>query len=124
MEFVDFDSPEFEDEVHFEDLKKQVADEYKYFRHRLLFRKKYNLAPLDARFLDMTDEEILFDLMLHNKSEDETQKIIEKQKKEEVLAKDNAELFETDDDTMDKIEAGEDIDLDFLVKKKDDWEEL
>jgi RNA polymerase-binding transcription factor DksA len=124
MEFVDFDSPEFEDEVHYEDLKKRVAEEYEYFRHRLFFRKKYNLAPLDSRFLDMTDDEILFDLMLQNKAEDEAQKTLDKQRKEEVLAKDNAELFETDDDTMEKIESGEDIDLDSLIKKKDDWEEL
>lgn len=124
LEFVDIDSSEFENRVYSEDLKERVAEEFEYFKHRLIFRKKYNLAPLDSRFLEMTDEDILFDLMLQNKTDEETQKYLDKGKKEEVLAKDNTELFQTDDNTMDLIEQGTDIDLDSLIKNKDNWEEI
>ena len=88
----------------------------------MIYRAKYNLPPNDPRFLELTDEEIVYDLVLqseYRKWAEDTQ--------EEVESDDNKVIYRnTDeyDELVKKLEKGEDFDLDSLMIPLDTWEKV
>lgn len=102
----------------FNKLKNQAKEEVKTALSRIAFRVKYNLPPNDPRFLDLTDEEIMYDLILHkeynnfmNNTEDD----------------EDVEIFRSDekqfDDITKRLEAGENIDL-MSLNPESSWEKI
>ncbi len=106
----------------FDKLKKQASEEIKDNLARILYRAKYNLPPNDPRFLDLTDEEILYDLILQNEYQKWT-----KDRGIDSDSTDNREKFESDEKQFKSItkqlENGEDIDLHSLLPDKS-WEKV
>lgn len=88
----------------------------------MAFRAKYNLPPNDHRFLDLTDEEIVYDLILQA----EYQKWVEDRFEEE--SGDDSKFIFKDSDEYDtvskKMERGESVDLESLMSAEEDWEKV
>jgi hypothetical protein len=115
------DEEETIEDLEFDNLKEQAKKEVRETYARLLYRNKYNLPPNDPRFLDMTDEEIVYELVLANEFSD----FLKSRSSNDSDAP--KEIFESDKkqfDTVTKqLEDGEDIDLMSLLPKQS-WEKI
>lgn len=93
------------------------------------FRQKYNLPPTDERFISMTDEDIALEYEIWLASEGKLLKTCYKCKAtthRDVcpgcgIAISGDELA---DDVYARIEAGEDVDLNSVFGKNEEWEEV
>lgn len=106
----------------FQKLKKQAKNEVQTNLARLIYRAKFNLPPNDPRFLDLTDEDIVYELILQS----EYRKFTEDAHEEEE-GDDNKIIYRNTDefDEINKrLERGEDIDLESLMTPKEDWEKV
>lgn len=118
--------PEFDvddvDDFAFQKLKKQAREEIDTTLTRLIYRAKYNLPPNDPRFLELTDEQIVYELILQS----EYNKWVEHRHEEEETDDKKVIIRNTDEfEAMArKMERGEDIDLDSMMIPDEDWEKL
>lgn len=88
----------------------------------LIYRAKYNLPPNDPRFLDLTDEDIVYELILqseYNKWEENRQD--EDDETDKRIIYKNTEEYES---LVKRLERGEDIDLESLMTPLEDWENV
>ncbi len=117
--------PDIDDDIEdfaFRKLRKQAKNEVENSLARLIYRAKYNLPPNNPLFLDMTDEEIVYELVLQS----EYSKWLENRFEEEddndkkVIYR-NTDEFE---EMSKRLERGEDIDLEALMTSEEDWENL
>lgn len=118
-EDVEDDINDFE----FEKLKKQAKEEVKNNLARLIYRAKYNLPPNDPRFLDLTDEEIVYELVLqseYNKWAEDRVEETDDSDKNRVIYR-NTDEYEA---IVSRLEKGEDVDLDSLMTPPDEWEKI
>jgi len=106
----------------FQKLKKQAKTDVKNNLARLIYRAKFNLPPNDPRFLDLTDEEIVYELILQAEYNRWAEDRIEEEDTDDskVIIK-NTEEFES---IAKRLEKGEDIDLSTLMTSDEDWEKL
>lgn len=98
--------------------KKEVRNNLAY----LLYRSKYNLPPNDPRFLDLTDEDIVYELILqseYNKWDENRQDEDDTDDKKTIYK--NTDEY---DSIVKRLEKGEDIDLESLMTTEEDWEKL
>jgi hypothetical protein len=89
---------------------------------RLIYRSKYNLPPNNPQFLDLTDEEIVYELVLQS----EYSKWIEHRFEEEE-GDDNKIIYRNTDEydsIAKRLEKGEDVDLESLMTPDEDWEKV
>ncbi len=105
----------------FQKLKKQAKKEIETNLARLMYRRKYNLPPNDPRFLDLTDEEIVYELIL--------QTVFDKwdELRHEEAIEDNKIIYKNTDEFESinrRLEKGEDIDLESLMTSEEDWEKV
>lgn len=103
----------------FEKLKEQAKEEVQTSLARVAFRVKYNLPPNDSRFLDLTDEEIVYDLLLTKEYNNYINNVADEEEKTEVFRSDEKQF----DDITSRLESGEDIDL-LSLKPYSSWEKL
>ncbi len=103
-------------------LKKQAKEEVKNNLTRLIYRAKYNLPPTDPRFLELTDEEIVYDLILQAEYRKWAEGIQDEEDGDEnkIIYRNTDEY----DDIAKKLENGEDVDLDSLMIPPDTWEKI
>lgn len=88
----------------------------------MIYRAKYNLPPNDPRFLDLTDEEIVYELILQAEYRKWSEGIIEEEEGDDnKIIYRNTEEF---DSLSKRLEKGEDIDLDSLMTPDEDWEKV
>lgn len=102
-------------------LRKQAKREIRETLSRLIYRAKYNLPPNDPRFLDLTDEDIVYDLVLQSefrKWSDDTQ---EEETEDNKTIYRNTEEFES---IAKRLERGEDIDLESMMTPDENWEKV
>jgi hypothetical protein len=106
----------------FQKLKKQAKNDVKNNLARLIYRAKFNLPPNDPRFLDLTDEEIVYELILQAEYNRWAEDRIEEEDPDEnkIIIK-NTDEFES---IAKRLEKGEDIDLSSLMTSEEDWEKL
>lgn len=103
----------------FEKLKIQAKEEVKNSLARIAFRAKYNLPPNDTRFLNLTDEEIVYDLILNKEYNNYINNIPEEIEKTEIFKSDEKQF----DDITNRLEAGESVDL-ISLKPQSSWEKI
>lgn len=110
------------DDFAFQKLKKQARQEVRSTLARLMYRSRYNLPPNDPRFLELTDEDILYELILQA----EYAKWDENRQEEEET--DDSKVIYRNTDEFDaiakKLEKGEDVDLESLMTPDEDWEKV
>ena len=86
-----------------------------------MYRAKYNLPPNDPRFLELTDEEIVYDLILQSEYRNFSDGIQEEETEDNRVIYKNSEEY---DSIVKKLEKGEDVDLDSLMIPLDTWEKV
>jgi hypothetical protein len=88
----------------------------------LIYRAKYNLPPNDPRFLDLTDEEIVYELILQAEYRKWSEGIVEEEEGDDsrIIYKNTEEY----DSLAKRLEKGEDVDLDSLMTPDEDWEKV
>jgi hypothetical protein len=110
--------------LEFEHYKKIAEEEVQINLARLMYRAKYNLPPNDPRFLDMTDEEIIYELILQK----EYNKRMAKDEGQVFDANEHKDIFLSDEqqyeDITKRLENGENIDLFSLLKPENSWESV
>ncbi len=104
----------------FQKLKKQAKEEVKTNLARLIYRAKYNLPPNDPRFLELTDEDIVYDLILQSEYNKWSEDLVEESDDNKIVYRNTDEY----DDIAKKLEKGEDVDLDSLMIPPDTWEKI
>jgi len=119
-------SPENKDDdvedFAFQKLKTQAKEEVRSQLTRILYRKKYNLPPNDPRFLELTDEDIVYELILQSEYNKMAEGIIEEEETD-----DNRIIYRNTDefDSINKrLEKGEDVDLESLMTPDENWEKV
>jgi len=119
-----FKDPDVGDDIEdfaFQKLRDKAKKDVQSNLAYLLYRSKYNLPPNDPRFLDLTDEEIVYELILQS----EYNKWEENRHEEET--DDKKTIYKNTDEYNDiakRLERGEDIDLESLMTSKEDWENV
>lgn len=116
------EDPSSEEDIQdfaFEKLKIQAREEIKTTLSRIAFRVKYNLPPNDPRFLNLTDEEIIYDLILVKEYNNYINDIPDNEEKTEIFKSDEKQF----DDITSRLESGENIDL-VSLKPSTSWEKL
>ena len=103
----------------FEKIKEQAKEEVQTSLARVAFRVKYNLPPNDSRFLDLTDEEIVYDLLLTKEYNNYINNTADEEEKTEIFKSDEKQF----DDITNRLESGEDIDL-LSLKPQSSWEKI
>ena len=103
----------------FEKLRTQAKEEVKTALSRIAFRAKYNLPPNDPRFLNLTDEEIVYDLVLHKEFSNFMSGSDDKLENTEIFKSDEKQF----DDITNRLESGENIDL-MSLKPESSWEKI
>jgi hypothetical protein len=87
-----------------------------------MYRDKYNLPPNDPRFLELYDEDMVYELVLQKEYNIWLNSEAPDSKYDE-----NTEIFKSDekqfDDITKRLEAGEDIDL-HSIKPEGTWEKI
>jgi hypothetical protein len=88
----------------------------------LIYRAKYNLPPNDPRFLDLTDEEIVYELILQAEYRKWSEGIVEEEEGDDsrIIYKNTEEY----DSLAKRLEKGEDVDLDSLMTPDENWEKV
>lgn len=87
-----------------------------------MYRAKYNLPPNDPRFLDLTDEDIVYELVLQSEfSKWEENRLDEEETDDKRVVYKNTDEY---DAIVKRLERGEDIDLESLMTPKEDWEKV
>ena len=110
------------DDFAFQRLRKQARNEVKSTLTRLIYRAKYNLPPNDPRFLELTDEQIVYELILQSEyNKWSTDRLEEEEPDDNKIVYRNTDEF---DIIAKKLERGDDIDLDALMTPDEDWEKL
>ena len=102
-------------------LKRQAKEEVKSNLARIVYRAKYNLPPNDPRFLELTDEEIVYDLVLQSEYRKWAEDIQEETTVDDKIIYRNTDEY---DELAKRLEAGEDVDLDALIISPDTWEKV
>lgn len=105
----------------FQKLKKQAKEEVKINLARLIYRAKFNLPPNDPRFLELTDEDIVYELILQAEYRKWTEGIQEEETEDNTIIYKNTEEF---DNINKRLERGEDVDLESLMTPDEDWEKV
>lgn len=103
----------------FEKIREQAKEEVKISLARVAFRSKYNLPPNDSRFLDLTDEEIMYDLILYKEYSNYMSGDEDKGEDVEIFKSDEKQF----DDITKRLESGENIDL-LSLKPESSWEKV
>lgn len=118
-------NPDIGDDVEdfaFQKLKNQAKNEVQNNLARLIYRAKYNLPPNSPLFLDLTDEDIVYELILQS----EYHKFTEDTSNEEEG--DNNKIIYRNTDEFENIakrlEKGEDINLESLMIPDESWEKI
>ena len=88
---------------------------------RLIYRAKYNLPPNDPQFLELTDEDIVYELILQGEYRNFSDDIQEEETEDNRVIYRNTDEY---DDIVKKLEKGEDVDLDSLMIPLDTWEKI
>ena len=88
---------------------------------RLIYRVKYNLPPNDPQFLELTDEDIVYELILQSEYRNFSDGIQEEETEDNRVIYKNSEEY---DSIVKKLEKGEDVDLDSLMIPLDTWEKV
>ena len=88
----------------------------------MIYRAKYNLPPNDPRFLDLTDEEIVYELILQAEYRKWSEGIVEEEEGDDsrIIYKNTEEY----DSLAKRLEKGEDVDLDSLMTPDENWEKV
>lgn len=88
----------------------------------MIYRAKYNLPPNDPRFLDLTDEDIVYELILQAEYRKWSEGIIEEDDNTDnrIIYKNTDEY----DNIAKRLEKGEDVDLESLMTPHTDWEKV
>ena len=119
------DDPDVADDVEdfaLQKLKKQAKEELNSTLTRLIYRAKYNLPPNDPRFLDLTDEEIVYELILQAEYRKWSEGIVEEEEGDDSkIIYRNTDEFES---LAKRLEKGEDVDLESLMTPDEDWEKV
>jgi len=106
----------------FKKLKKQAKDEIQTSLARLIYRAKYNLPPNDPRYLDLTDEDIVYELVLQSEySKWNENRFEEEETDDSKIIYRNTDEF---DEIVKKLERGEDVDLESFMTPEEDWEKV
>jgi hypothetical protein len=105
----------------FQKMRNQAREEIKLTLTRLIYRAKYNLPPNDPRFLELTDEQIVYELVLQSEYEKWTQNKFEEETDDSRVIFRNTDEF---DSMAKKLERGEDLDLESLMTPDEDWEKV
>jgi len=106
----------------FQKLKKQAKNDVKNNLARLIYRAKFNLPPNDPRFLDLTDEEIVYELILQAEYRKWSEGIVEEEEGDDSkIIYRNTDEFES---LAKRLEKGEDVDLESLMTPDEDWEKV
>lgn len=87
----------------------------------MIYRAKYNLPPNDPRFLELTDEDIVYDLILQSEYNKWSEDLVEEESDDNKVIYRNTDEY---DDIAKKLEKGEDVDLDSLMIPQDTWEKI
>ena len=82
---------------------------------------KYNLPPNDPRFLELTDEDIVYDLVLQSEYHKWSEDLVEEEADDNKIIYRNTDEY---DELAKKLENGEDIDLDSLMISPETWEKV
>jgi len=88
---------------------------------RLIYRAKYNIPPNDPQFLELTDEDIVYELILQGEYRNFSDDIQEEETEDNRVIYKNSEEY---DSIVKKLEKGEDVDLDSLMIPLDTWEKV
>lgn len=118
------DNPDVAENIEdfaFQKLKKQAKEEVKINLARLIYRVKFNLPPNDPRFLELTDEDIVYELILQAEYRKWTEGIQEEETEDNTIIYKNTEEF---DNINKRLERGEDVDLESLMTPDEDWEKV
>jgi hypothetical protein len=118
----DPDIAENADDFAFQKIVKQAREEVKLTLTRLIYRAKYNLPPNDPRFLELTDEQIVYELALQSEY---NKWVNDKFEEEEV--DDSRVIFRNTDEYNEmakKMERNESLDLESLMTPDEDWEKV
>lgn len=110
------------------DFEDEVDEEFKNYKYRLMFRNKYALPPLDPRYLEMTDEDIVKDLLLMHRltnpdeedSVEKSEKNGEKMESYKTSKKNWEEIVKQLDDGVDVFSQLSET----LKTNIDEWEEV
>lgn len=102
-------------------LRKQAKKEIDETLSRLIYRTKYNLPPNDPRFLELTDEEIVYDLILQSEFRKWSEGVQEEETEDNKIIFKNTDEF---DSINKRLERGEDVDLESLMTPEEDWEKV
>lgn len=117
--------PDVEDDIEdfaFQKLKKQAKNDVQSNLARIIYRAKYNLPPNDPQFLDLTDEEIVYELILQSEYRKFTEDVHEEEETDDKKTiYRNTDEFES---IAKRLERGEDIDLESLMTSEEDWEKV
>ena len=87
----------------------------------MIYRVKYNLPPNDPQFLELTDEDIVYELILQSEYRNFSDGIQEEETEDNRVIYKNSEEY---DSIVKKLEKGEDVDLDSLMIPLDTWEKV
>lgn len=118
------DDPDVGDDVEdfaIKKLRKQAKKEINETLSRLIYRTKYNLPPNDPRFLELTDEEIVYDLILQSEFRKWSEGVTEEETEDNKFIFKNTDEF---DSINKRLERGEDVDLESLMTPDEDWEKV
>jgi hypothetical protein len=109
------------DDFAFQKLRKQAREEVKSTLTRLIYRAKYNLPPNDSRFLELTDEQIVYELVLQSEYNKWSNDKFEEEADDNKIIFRNTDEYET---MAKKMEKGDHLDLETLMTPDEDWEEV
>jgi len=87
----------------------------------LIYRAKYNIPPNDPQFLELTDEDIVYELILQGEYRNFSDDIQEEETEDNRVIYRNTDEY---DELAKKLEKGEDVDLDSLMIPLDTWEKV
>jgi hypothetical protein len=122
---VSLKDPDVGDDIEdfaFQKQKKQARDEVQNNLARVIYRAKYNLPPNAPQFLDLTDEEIVYELILQSEYRKFTEDVHEEEETDDKkIIYRNTDEF---DSIAKRLEKGEDIDLESLMTPDEDWEKV
>ena len=87
----------------------------------MIYRAKYNIPPNDPQFLELTDEDIVYELILQGEYRNFSDDIQEEETEDNRVIYRNTDEY---DELAKKLEKGEDVDLDSLMIPLDTWEKV
>lgn len=88
----------------------------------MIYRARFNLPPNDPRFLELTDEDIVYELIVQAEYNKWTEDRVDEEETDDnrIIFKNKEEY----DSLIKRLEKGEDVDLESLMTPKEDWEKV